>query len=88
MGYIALPEIALRVHLRVSVDHDQLQFAWALHEDDEFMPIGPVLDASTLSDEACQEGWFTGAFVGICCQDLTGFRKAADFDYFEYKEEV
>lgn len=43
------------------------------------------LDASILSDEACNEGWFTGAMVGICCQDLTGFGTYADFDYFEYK---
>jgi len=29
---------------------------------------------------------FTGAFVGICCQDISGQRRAADFDYFEYRE--
>ncbi|MNB74290.1 Beta-xylosidase [compost metagenome] len=86
VGYTALPEDSARIHLRVLVDHDRLQFAYSLHEDGEFEPIGPVFDASTLSDEACREGWFTGAFVGICCQDLTGFRKAADFDYFEYSE--
>ena len=38
-----------------------------------------------MSDEACLEGWFTGAMAGICCQDLTGFGKAADFDWFEMK---
>ncbi|MFP4188954.1 MAG: hypothetical protein ACLFR5_06065 [Halobacteriales archaeon] len=35
---------------------------------------------------ACRLGRFTGAFVGLCCQDLAGTRKAADFDYFEYCE--
>ena len=29
---------------------------------------------------------FTGAFVGMCCQDLAGTAKVADFDYFEYRE--
>jgi xylan 1,4-beta-xylosidase len=32
-------------------------------------------------------GWgFTGAFLGICCQDLSGRRRHADFDWFEYTE--
>ena len=44
---------------------------------------GPCINASFLSDEACREGWFTGTMIGICCQDLTGFGKYADFDWFE-----
>lgn len=47
--------------------------------------IGPRINASFLSDEACEEGWFTGAMVGICCQDLTGFGRHADFDWFELR---
>lgn len=27
-----------------------------------------------------------GAFAAICCQDISGTRKQADFDFFEYKE--
>jgi xylan 1,4-beta-xylosidase len=48
---------------------------------------GP-LDASILSDEAAAPGTpnFTGAFVGVCCQDLAGTRQPADFDYFVYRE--
>lgn len=85
-GYVPLPDHAERIWLRVIVDHDKLQFAYSTEGEQAFHFIGPVLDASTLSDEACQEGWFTGAFVGLCCQDLTGFRKFADFDYFEYSD--
>lgn len=44
---------------------------------------GPCVNISFLSDEACREGWFTGTMAGICCQDLTGFGKYADFDWFE-----
>jgi len=29
---------------------------------------------------------FTGMFVGVACQDLSGRRKHADFDYFLYEE--
>lgn len=52
----------------------------------KYMQIGPDIDASFLSDEACIQGWFTGAMIGICVQDLTGDGRYADFDYFEVKE--
>ncbi len=29
---------------------------------------------------------FTGNFVGVCCQDLAGTGRHADFDYFDYEE--
>lgn len=72
-----------RCYLKAEVDYDRLQFYYS-GDIEEWKPIGPAFDYSTLSDEYCREGNFTGAFVGICCQDLTGRRKAADFDYFEY----
>jgi hypothetical protein len=41
-----------------------------------------------LSDEAGPPFYpnFTGAFVGVCCQDLAGTRRPADFEYFDYRE--
>ena len=47
-----------------------------------------MFDASILSDEATAPGLpnFTGAFVGMACQDLAGTARPADFDYFEYRE--
>lgn len=84
IGFLPIGE-ANRIYLKVTVDHDKLQFYYSTTSEEGFEKIGPVLDASILSDEACNEGWFTGAMVGICCQDLTGFRTYADFDYFEYK---
>lgn len=74
-----------RCHLRVDVDYNRLQFFYS-RDGNEWVKIGPVFDASTLSDEFCNEGQYTGAFVGLCCQDLSGRRKAADFNYFEYRE--
>ena len=67
------------------MDYDRLQFSHG-PEGGELTPIGEVFDASTLSDEYSHEGKFTGAFVGVCCQDLTGGRQHADFDWFEYEE--
>lgn len=74
-----------RCHLQVTVDYDRLQFGYSA-DGVSWERLGPVLDAAMLSGEQCQEGEFTGAFVGMCCQDLSGQRQPADFDYFEYQE--
>jgi xylan 1,4-beta-xylosidase len=44
--------------------------------------IGPVLDMSKLSDDYGNFLHFTGAFVGLCAQDLRDARATADFDFF------
>lgn len=85
MGNEVCVEGVRRLYLRAEVDYDCLQFRFSADGHD-FKAIGPVLDASTLSDEACVKAFFTGAFVGMCCQDLTGRRRPADFDYFDYVE--
>jgi len=48
-----------------------------------------TLNHSLISDEAGRGAGasFTGAFVGMCCQDLSGQNCPADFDYFQYTEE-
>jgi len=71
--------------LRASIDHQHLQFS-ASPDGRAFKPIGPVLDASKLSDDYGAGFHFTGAFAGICAQDLSGTRASADFDYFELKD--
>jgi len=75
------------VRLRVEIDFERLCFAYAVG-DSEWSRLPGHLDASILSDEAAAPGTpnFTGAFVGVCCQDLTGAGHAADFDYFVYRE--
>ena len=76
------------IWLRASVDHARLVFAWS--EDGEDWEDIPVeLDQSLLSDEAGIDGGeqFTGAFVGMCCNDLSGQRKPADFEFFRYAGE-
>ncbi|AIQ70317.1 glycoside hydrolase family 43 protein [Paenibacillus graminis] len=86
---LPIPDIGIdgwkHIFLRAAIDYDQLQFYYAKNEED-WIPIGPVMDASTLSDEFCDGMTFTGAFVGLCCQDMSGGGKHADFDWFEYVE--
>lgn len=85
-GGISLGNMA-RCVLEAEADYDRLQFFW-MNEGKPREKIGPVLDASTLSDEHfwyVQKERFTGTFVGLCCQDLTGRHIPADFDYFEYE---
>ncbi len=70
-----------RVFLRATIDHDKLQFS-ASSDGTTWQAIGPVLDATKLSDDYGQGLHFTGAFVGLCAQDLGGTNAVADFDYF------
>jgi xylan 1,4-beta-xylosidase len=75
------------VHLRVEVDYERLYFGYRL-EGENWRWVPQQFDASILSDEATVPGApnFTGAFVGMCCQDLAGTCQPADFDYFDYRE--
>jgi Beta-xylosidase len=72
-----------RCHLRATVDLAQLQFS-ASPDGRNWQNIGPVLDASKLSDDYGGALRFTGAMVGLCAQDVGGTRAVADFDYFDY----
>jgi xylan 1,4-beta-xylosidase len=83
---VPLPDAA-PVYLRASVARDALQFAWSL-DSDSWRDVGGPLDYSLLCDEVGKgEGAnFTGAFVGMCCQDVTGTAQPADFRFFEYRE--
>src|SRR5205823_3636363 len=64
-----------------------LYFAWRTVQSD-WQRIGELLDPSILSGEAAPPGSpnFTGAFAGMCCQDLAGTLCPADFDSFAYRE--
>lgn len=75
------------VQLRVEVDYERLRFAYRV-EGQDWNWLPEQFDASILSDEAAAPGSpnFTGAFVGMCCQDTSGTARPADFDYFDYAE--
>ena len=80
-----------RVRLKVVWRGADLQFYYTVDEE-PWQAVGPSLDGSILSDEYVEDievrfrPCFTGAFVGLCCQDLSGQSQVADFDWFEYRE--
>lgn len=77
-----------KVKLALTIRGPKLQFFYAVGGGEELKEIGPVLDASILSDECGGHqvhGSFTGAFVGVACSDLNGTAKEATFDHFVYR---
>ena len=74
----------LPIYLKAEMRNGYITFSYRL-EGSDWQILAENVDGSFMSDEACTEGWFTGAMAGICCQDLTGFGKYADFDWFEMK---
>ncbi|WP_326613936.1 glycoside hydrolase family 43 protein [Streptomyces scopuliridis] len=73
------------IHLRARFDEAELRFS-ASPDGIAWQPVGPLLDASKLSDDYGDRLRFTGAFVGVCAQDLGGTRVQADFDWFELRD--
>lgn len=83
---IEIPENGA-VYLKVKVSWASAQFSVSM-DGQNWIQVGDVQDYSRLSDEYFKERGierFTGAFVGICCQDFTGEHRGADFDWFEYR---
>ena len=72
------------VFLQVDINRESLLFRYSL-DGATWVDIGPVLDASILSDDYGTLG-FTGAFVGMACQDISGMNHPADFRFFDYQE--
>jgi len=83
------------VRLKAVFALDRFHFEYA-QGDAPWQPVGPSLPASMLSDEHAtvfdggyaRSFGFTGNYLGLACQDLTGRRMHADFDYFSYRESV
>jgi xylan 1,4-beta-xylosidase len=79
------------VELAVEIDGARQQFFWRQESSpgSDWIPFGPELDASVISDEGGrgEHGSFTGAFVGMLAFDITGQGKTADFSKFSYAPE-
>jgi xylan 1,4-beta-xylosidase len=75
------------VELRVEIDYERLHVGYRVGGGG-WTWIPQQFDASILSDEATAPGLpnFTGAFVGMACQDMSGAGRHADFDWCEYVE--
>ena len=83
------PNVAATPHsklfLRLVIAGKDLQFYWSVDGVD-FQTIGPVLDASILSDDYGKYWGFTGTFIALACQDLTGAGLSAKFEFLEFTE--
>ena len=76
-----------KIYLRTEMNYSCLKFYYSL-DNKTWTQIGQEYDSSTLSDEFSNQkcAAFTGAYVGLCCQDLSYGGHHADFDYFIYQE--
>jgi xylan 1,4-beta-xylosidase len=83
---IIVPEDIEYVYMRVDVKKDVYQYSYSFNGKDwNVIPV--IYESYKLSDDYVRGGgFFTGAFVGLHCRDLTGQNLPADFDYFIYKE--
>jgi xylan 1,4-beta-xylosidase len=85
---VSIPEHR-ELFLRLKTSKEKAQFSYSL-DGETYLNIGDAMDATKLSDDYFQKTghvMFTGAFIGICCQDLSGVGGYADFDFFSYMEE-
>jgi xylan 1,4-beta-xylosidase len=88
---IQLPDTGF-IYLKAALHGAELQFYYATREN-EWIAAGNVLNATILSDDYVRDGSdryrpaFTGAFIGMCYQDLSGNKLPAHFDWFSYVEE-
>ena len=79
------------VEFRVSCEQMHLQFSFRPSGTENWRSVGPLQDASVLTDEYVESEdpipnfGFTGAFVGVAAWDMTGVGPVADFDFFKYK---
>lgn len=85
---IVIPADVHAVYMRVKVETNTYQYEYSF--DGVSWNTIPVLFYSyKLSDDYIQGGgFFTGAFVGMQCQDTSGQNNYADFDYFSYREKL
>ncbi|MDA8352159.1 MAG: glycoside hydrolase family 43 protein [Firmicutes bacterium] len=82
---IEIPQDVEYVYLRVEVDTNKYQYAYSF-DGKRWTTIAIELGSYKLSDDYVRGGgFFTGAFVGMQCQDTSGQNCPADFDYFIYQ---
>ncbi|SER67365.1 xylan 1,4-beta-xylosidase [Gracilibacillus ureilyticus] len=72
------------VYMKAVINRHLLQFYYTTDKD-EWKEIGELIDIGHLSDDDSDYVRFTGTFVGMAVQDLSGQNKHADFDYFDYR---
>jgi xylan 1,4-beta-xylosidase len=74
-----------RVFLRISIRGGRIWFQYS-PDGSRWTRLGWEMDASILSDEHAKPCGFTGTFIALCCQDLSGAGRHADFDFLDLEE--
>jgi xylan 1,4-beta-xylosidase len=72
------------VWLGVDVRGRRMQFRYR-QDGGDWTSVGGEIDASIFSDDYVRPMGFTGTYAGLACFDLSGRRKAADFDFLDYR---
>jgi xylan 1,4-beta-xylosidase len=73
------------IYLKLEIENERIRFFYS-RDGKRWHVAGWEDDASILSDEHAIPVGFTGNFVGMACQDMSGVSLPADFDWFEYRE--
>ena len=68
--------------LRARIEDGSLQFSWQ-STDGTFQPVGPLIDATYMSDETARG--FTGTMIGLACVDSYRKDLFAHFEYFDVR---
>jgi len=71
------------IYFRLYIEGRRCWFEWS-YDGENYTKIGKEFDTTKYSDEYCEYGEFTGAFVGMTVADRVKHEKCADFDFFEY----
>lgn len=83
---VVIPDSAEYVFIRVDVTELTYRYSYSF-DGDSWTTLPVTFESHKLSDDYIQGGgFFTGAFVGMQCQDTSGRSQYADFDYFVYKD--
>ncbi|NMO79952.1 xylan 1,4-beta-xylosidase [Niallia alba] len=83
---IIVPSEAEYVYLRVTVENELYYYSYSFDKE-KWHKIDIMFESKKLSDDYIRGGgFFTGAFVGMQCQDTSGQNIPADFKYFRYHE--
>lgn len=86
-GSVPVPEGTRTVRLRTRVRTSAYTYDYAF-DDGPWRETGTWLDARVLSDDHAWQrgrGFFTGAYVGLCAVDMSGYRAPATFTGFDYR---
>lgn len=81
-------DISCTVYLRMKIRDAKGMFEWS-YDGIEYKMLSGEFDVTHMSDDYYEEHTtglrFTGTFIALCCQDVSGQKKEAEFLYFDYR---